>query len=163
MASSTQIPIKILLLRSRLPDVIGSYPISIPCNTLPSSLWAQPSTQQPTGDFSHSIPQNREATVSDTETDQATPPVYRSGDEKDKGPGQNPAPSQPRACPMGSTRLAVAPPTVGAVTVANEDLSPRSAGPSDSAIFSISFSRLYTLLSIQVLHHMTFDRTLEWC
>lgn len=124
MAFSTQIPIKILLLRSTLPDAIGAYPISIPCNTLPSSFWAQPSTQPQTGDFPHSIPQNRRASVSDTETDQAIPPGYPSGDGKEKGPGQSSAPSQPCAWSMDLTRSAVAPPTVGAATVANENLPP---------------------------------------
>ena len=123
MAFSTQIPIKTLLLGSTLPDAIGAYPNSIPCNTLPSSFWAQPSAQQQTGDFPHSIPQNRRASVSDTETGQSLPQAYTLTTQR-KRPGPSPALSQARAWPMDLTRLALFPPTVGAAVSANEDPSP---------------------------------------
>lgn len=139
MAFSIQIPIKTLLLRSTLPDAIAAHPISIPCNTLPSSFWAQPSTQQQTGDFPHSIPQNRRASVSGTQAEPST--GFYFGDTKEKA-GTKPGPFTTACVAYGSD-------SIGSNSTDNcgggdsrQRRSPPSCstGASDSAIFSISFS-----------------------
>ena len=123
-----------------MSDAIAAHPTSIPCNTYASSFWAQPSAKQQTGDFPHSIPQNRRANVSGTEAGQSFPQASTLATQR-KRAGTKPDPFTTASVAYGSDSIGSnSTDSRGSGKRQQRSLPSCSAGASDSAIFSISFS-----------------------